>query len=164
MSINLNEAWGHLSSHENGHDFPEADENNSTTGNIEGYDIASEEIDKDISSLFELKSISKKDKITKDLFNDLLKSLLRYIETIDKLSLARLDKETDIITENQADHSRRAAHDSLISNANALSRYCVKIGIDNSWRNVIGYERKNQTNWVLSVASMARKMALKGDE
>jgi len=160
MSINLNEAWSHLSSHENGHDFPDSDVENSTTKNIEGYDPDSEETNKNISSLFDIREISKKDEMAQGLFNDFLKSLLGYLQAIDRLSLARRDKEVDKATENQADHARRIAHDSWISSANALSRYCVKLGIDNSWRSVIGLDRKSQTNWVLSVSSMARKMAL----
>ncbi|MCX6717474.1 MAG: hypothetical protein NTU76_02250 [Candidatus Taylorbacteria bacterium] len=164
MSLNLNEAWEHLSSHEKGHDFPDfGEEEKPTTPKIEGYDLSSVEIDKNISSLFDLKEVSKIDGIAKELFDDFLKSLLRYISTIDNLTLARMDKEIDRITKNQADHSRRMAHDSWMSNANALSRYCESKSIDNSWRDVIGYERKVQTNWVLSVSNMARKMALKGD-
>lgn len=160
MAINFNEAWSHLSGHEKGHDFLEDDDKNTTTKNIEGYDLESEEADKNISSLFDIKEISNTDEIAKELYNGFMKSLLGYIQAIDKLTSARKDKESDAITKNQADHARRIAHDSWLSSANALSRYCDKLGLDNTWRSVIGFDRKKQTNWVLSVSSMARKMAL----
>jgi hypothetical protein len=37
-----------------------------------------------------------------------------------------------------------------------------KCGIDNSWRNVLGSARDEQTEWALSVAETARNLALKG--
>ena len=160
--FNFREAWGHLSGHENGHDFEETPQ--SPHHDLITDSISTERINKNHLVLSDIKNISNKDKITKDLFADFLKSLLRYISTIDTLTLARMDKEVDQITKSQADENRRVAHDSWISNTNALSRYCAKMGIDNEWRNVIGSSRVEQTNWAISVADFAREMALKGDE
>lgn len=166
MSINFEEAWKNLSSHDHGHDFeedgPDGDESQASEHHsFEADDIGSEQIDKNISILFDLKEISKRDEIAKELFEDFLRSLLRYVGMIDRLSLARLDREnSDRLIREKADENRRFAHEAWLANANALSRYCAKLGIDNSWLSVLGSSRTEQTNWALSVISTARKMAL----
>jgi hypothetical protein len=159
--FNFREAWSHLNEYEGGrHDF-EDDEREKIHPNIENTD----NLNKNISNFLEMKEISDRDEILKNLFNNFLKSLLRYIYTIDTLSLARRSADDeDNSLKNAADKNRRIAHDSWMSDTNALSRYYAKLGIDNSWRNVIGFSRIEQTNWALSVSKFARKMAMKGED
>ncbi len=157
---NFREAWGHLGEYEHGgHEFE--DEKTDIHSGIENID----NLNKNISDFLEMKNICFKDKVLKGLFNEFLKYLLRYIHTVDTLSLARrsVDDE-DNSSKATADKNRRIAHDSWMSDTNALSRYYAKLGIDNSWRNVIGFNRIEQTNWALSVSSFARKMAMKGED
>lgn len=158
---NFREAWGHLGEYEHGgHEF-EDDEKTKIHPDVENVDS----LNKNISDFLEMKNTSSKDKVLKGLFVEFLRSLLRYLHTIDTLSLARRSTDDeDNSSKALADKNRRIAHDSWMSDVNALSRYYAKLGIDNSWRNVIGFNRTEQTNWALSVSSFARKMAMKGED
>lgn len=78
-------------------------------------------------------------------------SILRYYQTIAELEVvSRTSTDKQIVQ--SADQARRTAHNTVIDNLNALSRYYGKSGIDNQWRNVIGLERTQVTIWVKSVA------------
>jgi len=138
-------SWSHLDNYEKGTDFVDGEEKLNTHHDTENEDVSIEKLNKNFLMLSDIKKMSEKDKISKDLFVDFIKSLLRYISTIDSLTLARMDKEVDNITKGKADENRRIAHESWVSNMNALSRYFAKIGIDNEWRNVIGFNRTEQT-------------------
>jgi hypothetical protein len=164
---NFEGAWRNLADYEKeGDDFPVDDlmGNSHSQHNEIRERIGSERTRKNIQSLLEIEGSLKKDEIMKELFQDFLKSLLRYVGTIDNLSLSRMDSESSPVMLGEADKNRRIAHEAWISCANSLSRYFVKCGIDNSWRNVLGSTRNEQTEWALSVAETVRELALKGGE
>lgn len=52
------------------------------------------------------------------------------------------------------DEMRRLAHNRLIDEINLLSREFKKAGIDNSWRNIIGFDRDAVGFWARQVAEM----------
>jgi hypothetical protein len=156
------ESWGRLNDYEKGEDDFDDDLYHPTKSNLINQH-KTETNNKFVSSLLnlDLACENSSDKIIKSLYESFLKSLLRYVSTIDGLSLARLEEVFDKKTVEEADINRRRAHESWISSANALSRYFYKMGLDNSWRNVIGSTRIEQTKWAESVSNIARKIVLK---
>jgi hypothetical protein len=159
---NFEGAWKNLAEHDNGYDFDLGPEEDNSHIHGSSSEIIKSIAERNISSLLEIEESSRRDEIMKELFADFLKGLLRYIFTIDSLSLARINGKESRKVMGEADKNRRIAHEAWISDVNALSRYFVKLGIDNSWRNVLGSTRDEQTGWALSVAKTARDIALKG--
>ena len=94
-----------------------------------------------------------KDDDLKGLFHDVKRSIVKYIIAIDRLSEERLSDRANDST-GEIDRARTVAHEALITNLNILSRECQKKRVDNKWRSVIGLDRKQITNWALSVYPM----------
>lgn len=143
----LNESWGDLAKHEEGHDFDE---------------IYTKEEEKALNVYQEIKKLRNHDETSKALVKDLEDSVIRYVGAVDKLSSSRIRKEDPKETEN-ADRARRSAHEALISNLNILSRYCVKNGLDTNWRNVVGSHRNQVRDWALNVSTRIIKERIGGD-
>lgn len=119
---------------------------------------------KAISEFNIMEKISKIDDNAKSLFDEIVKSLFRYISTIDNLSKRKIDIKEGLAAAEEREGSDRArtnSHEALISCLNAYSRYCRKIGVDNSWRGVLGLERTDVTRWALAVAEHAQSVVLK---
>lgn len=131
----MQEAWENLHDKEEGFDYDEREQFQKAKG-IEAYQ--------------QINKIAEHSPLAKDLVVNLKKSLLHYVQTVDRLTMARVEDQSP---ENkaEADLARRLAHDAFISNINILSRYCVKNKLDTSWRSVIGMDRKEVTNWALRV-------------
>jgi hypothetical protein len=109
-----------------------------------------EQISKQVEIYKLMEKISAGNPDLQALFDDIKDSVLRYIETIDKLSLSReRGDDQDMIIE--SDSRRTQAHEVLISNLNILSRLCSKLGLDNEWRSMIGLDRKQVTDWALDI-------------
>lgn len=71
-----------------------------------------------------------------DFWNDCLKKAARYAKI-------RNDWETMSREEKiETDSNRTSAHDSIITAINVLSRIAEREGIDNSWRTILGDNRK----------------------
>lgn len=98
-----------------------------------------------------IKSRAETDPNISEMVQMLEDSILRYYQTITELEVvSRTSTDKQIVQ--GADQARRNAHNTVIDNLNALSRYYGKMGIDNQWRSVIGLERTQVTTWVKSVA------------
>jgi hypothetical protein len=113
---------------------------------------------KDMVSKFEGGGV---DEDLSNLFKDIKEKVLMYNVAIARLKIVRLEKEKtssdDVKAETQiADRARKTAHDALIDSLNILSRYCHKVGVDNSWRSVIGLQREDVTTWARDIASEVR--------
>jgi len=67
---------------------------------------------------------------------DLLKAAVKYARIRTDWSLSDLDDKT--IRDNQ----RKVSHDAVIDSCNILSRNQAQIGEDNSWRELLGNDRK----------------------
>lgn len=75
-------------------------------------------------------SIPKDDDIATDLLDDLEKSMLRYAAAVDRHKVSRTKRMDERKSAEQADHDRRIAHESLISDLQILYRYLNTHGID----------------------------------
>lgn len=132
----LREAWGNLAEEEKGQE----------------HDSKLNIGDPHFTSIYKkIEKIAEKDKLAKTLFINIQKSALRYLYTIDQLSLDRL-KKYDKEEVQRSDEARRRAHNALIDDLNIFSRYCIKNNLDNSWRNMVGIKREDVTEWVLGIA------------
>lgn len=89
------------------------------------------------------------DENTQTLFADLKEGIRRYYKTIAILENAKLEQDTKKIED--AELARTRAHDMVISNLNALSRYVGKHNLDNDWRSMVGLGRKQVTRWVMNI-------------
>lgn len=104
-----------------------------------------------INLYLEMEQIANSNPSLYEYFTDIKKSVIRYIASIDKMSLNKIkfSKDNELISD--SDRTRRFAHETLITNLNIFSRECAKMGIDNTWRNGIGLDRKEITMWAISV-------------
>ncbi|MEX0918959.1 MAG: DUF3232 domain-containing protein [Candidatus Paceibacterota bacterium] len=109
-----------------------------------------------VNAYLDMKNAAAGDSQANQLLEDVIAATISYIKKIDKLSEAKLAKDTPTNLE-EKDESRRRAHDSLISCLNAFSRYCRNHKIDNQWRRVVGLERKEITEWAKSVIDIINK-------
>lgn len=146
------DAWRKLTRYQNdGDDFDQPEEPQKLEVVLkEDKKEPPERVSEHVKTYRQMEEISKKDSELNILFRDIKMSVLRYIEAIDSLSLARANG-ADPETINQADRMRSIAHNALISNINIMSRYCAKLGIDNEWRFVLGLDRKQITAWALEI-------------
>lgn len=72
-------------------------------------------------------------------FEDVENAVLRYNETLADFVELRRGRAESKLEAQGSDAARRAAHDALIANLNILSRSFAKRGLDNKWRDAIGY-------------------------
>ncbi len=72
-------------------------------------------------------------------YGRIIKRRIKAIETFNR-------QEVEI-----SDQEQRLAHNALIDSLNILSRQCLKGGISNSWRQSIGLEREQITDWAMKV-------------
>lgn len=137
MDPMFKDSWHDLREHEKGDDFEEL-----SIRQEERTNLAYEQI----------KGLENHSKMSGILVRDLQEAVVHYIKAIDKLSVAKI-KDEDKGEKENADLARRLAHNALIDNLNMLSRYCVKHGLDTSWRKMVGSDRNQVRDWALSVAS-----------
>ena len=138
------EAWGDLAENEKTGDFG---------GEEKGYGAPERRA---LNAYYQIKEIADRNAMGKKLVTGLQRSLLRYIGTIDTLSMSLVTNQSG--EEKQAaDEARTRAHNALISDLNIISRFCEKNKIDNSWRNVVGSDRKEITLWALAVSPTIKK-------
>ena len=71
-----------------------------------------------------------------DFWNDFIKSAFEYTHIRNKWELMSREEKMD------ADPGRTMTHDTFITSLNVLSRIAAKEGVDNSWREELGEERK----------------------
>ncbi len=106
--------------------------------------VESPEVEEDklaLEAYLDMKMVAEGDDLALGLFNDVKKSLIRYIGSIRRLSKSVISEENEDEVA-WLDEARRLSHNALIDNLNILSRYCHNQGLDKSWRNVIGTERE----------------------
>lgn len=128
-----------------------ADEENGDAGEIKK--------DKNVLIYQDIKNTIEKNQILSDESRERLDKLvkkieeasLRYAITINTLTAKRIEKD-DKEAIMQADQSRRYAHNSLVDSVNILSRQFDAAGLDNSWRDMIGLDRKQVGTWGQKVA------------
>lgn len=78
--------------------------------------------------------------LIKEYYDELLESMERYVNIIGDYNIEKESKNSRE-TMAQIDHSRRLIHNGLISIIDTLSKLHKKAGLDNSWREVVGYDR-----------------------
>lgn len=137
----LNESWNNLAEREEGIDFDEA-----YVRERERNDLAYEK----------LKKLRSHSELARDLVKDIEDSILRYVKSIDQLSISRIER-ADSKTKEGNDLARRLAHNALIDNLNIFSRYCAKHKLDTSWRDMVGSHRNQIRDWALSVSATMTK-------
>jgi len=71
-----------------------------------------------------------------DLRSDLYEAAFRYVGKRIEWHM------TDLDSRSQLDKSRSVSHDAFIDCCNILSRNMAKVGEDNSWREMLGSDRK----------------------
>lgn len=155
----LEEAWEHHAEHE--------------TSGRSGDDLENGENTKarDIYARLEGSlEMAKKDPMAAKLLAGLKKSIFRYLQTVDQLSIEKIkwqnlpksEQSKPEVKESmrEADTSRHFAHNSLIDDLNIISRYCVKNNLDNGWRNMLGSDRKQVTEWALQIGPYLSKLEL----
>ena len=71
-----------------------------------------------------------------DLKEDLFASAIRYARIRVDWHMAEIDKRREM------DNNRTSSHNAFIDNCNILSRNMAKAGEDNSWRQLLGDDRK----------------------
>ena len=75
---------------------------------------------------------------------------IRYLQTVDALSKAKLEKQSKKIIF-EYDRARKLAHDVCIDGLNLLSRQFRAAGLDNEWRREIGLDRELIGYWARAV-------------
>ena len=70
-------SWSHLDNYEKGTDFVDGEEKLNTHHDTENEDVSIEKLNKNFLMLSDIKKMSEKDKISKDLFVDFIKSLFK---------------------------------------------------------------------------------------
>lgn len=85
------------------------------------------------------------------MYHEVLDGAQKYVARILGYNKAKNKERIDREEMAEADDNRTKAHDALIDNLNALSRYMRKLGIDNSWRRDIGIDRKEVQRWAQNV-------------
>ncbi|MFA5001089.1 MAG: DUF3232 domain-containing protein [Candidatus Paceibacterota bacterium] len=132
----LNDLWQDLGNYDKGETFEEAENHQKETPSL---------------AYLRLKNIGEHSPLADSLVKDIQNSIIRYIETIDALTVAKIKKDEPKERE-RSDLARRLAHNALISNLNILNRYCLKNGLDTGWRIMIGSDRDQVKTWALGVA------------
>ncbi len=96
-------------------------------------------------------------------FKEVEKVILRYAETIARLSRVRLEYDAfeERVEIERADQNRRIAHNRLISEIDILARWFGKAGFDNRWRDKIGLSREEVGAWAFAVAPFLKGETLK---
>ena len=127
--------------------------NSEQGGRFEGVPVENEddiETQEAVRAYREIKSIAEYSdlELIKGHFISFQKTLCRYVASMRRLSLARQNREEAGADEvEELDKARWTAHNALIDDINILSRYAKKEGLDISWRNMIGNEREQVTDW-----------------
>ncbi len=157
--MNFTESWKDLSEFESGHDHIEQ-----VGMGLEYEKILAEQQntrEKESASIFlDMQEQSEKDETAKELFHDILTKSLHYVDSVDHHSESRIKKEGVDEVETSG-KSRTRAHNALIDSINIYSRYCKKMGLDNSWRSMLGLDREEITKWALNTAHLVRRELLK---
>lgn len=93
------------------------------------------------------RNINKEDKeLIEEYYDDLLSSMNRYVASIEDYNVGKYEG-IDPQDMQDLDESRRRMHDGLITILDVLARLHKKVGLDNSWRNSIGYNRNQVRQW-----------------
>lgn len=142
------DAWGKTSEREKGHGIEDDSQEFLLSPENEYYKY---EGTKEVDLYRQIEKQADFDDNTKELFNQITRGVLDYYRTMSELERVTIsDGSNEEIS--KSDQARRFAHNALIDNLNALSRYTGKSGLDNEWRSVIGLERTQVTEWVKKVA------------
>ena len=140
--------WERKAESEKGHEIEEDIQESLLSPEIE-YKKYDETKEVDLYKQIEKQAVF--DDNTKELFCQITRGILDYYKTMSELERVTISDGTNEEI-SKSDQARRFAHNALIDNLNALSRYTGKMGLDNEWRSVIGLERTQVTEWVKRVA------------
>jgi len=106
------------------------------------------------------KNISKEDipedlkELIEDYHKELIDSMNRYVTAIEEYNLGKYafrggEKEQQDME--RLDETRRLIHNGLISVLDTLAKLHAKAGLDNSWRDDVGFDRKQVQIWAQNV-------------
>jgi len=97
-----------------------------------------------------IRAVAEKHPQLTKILTDLENSSIRYLQTVDALAKAKVEKESKAIIE-ERDRARRSAHNVCIDGLNLLSRQFRAAGLDNEWRREIGLDRELIGHWARTV-------------
>lgn len=83
---------------------------------------------------------------TKELYNELITSAIEYAGIRSGWNILEPEERAE------KDRHRTACHDAYISNLNIFGRYFNELGLDNSWRQQIGDDRKRIGDFACYIA------------
>lgn len=119
------------------------------------------EIDPVMEIYFEMKEKAERNPELSELLKDVENCVLRYAASVAALGASKIDYKKEEL--GASDQNRRIAHDALIDALNILSRAFAKAGLDNRWRQMVGLDRKEVTEWGLKIANYLRQTTLGGN-
>jgi len=98
--------------------------------------------------LFELAEKAKKkedEKLLRELVSDVLSAAKNYNKAREKTKEMSADEKGGVTSS----EVRRISHERLLDSINILERNCKRLGVDSSWRERVGEDRKKIGDWAV---------------